>query len=198
MYHFGHCGRKTSHLRRVVLFLGSPVVSQPWWKQAFHSVLCLFKSALQPHFIRPTEPQRRPLLGKTLPGFSTNLAVVLDALIQHKTFLRETLMWLNIMRFHGKIRVAEKFINKFCVFFLVCSCTGGLRRTLGLCEESSFCYRIWNLILGCIWQLAHMVGFPYKCRKSMKLRGERQSDPVHYTLSDQVTYGVHSLYFTPL
>lgn len=34
-------------------------------------------------------------------------------------------MWLNVMRFHGKIRVTEKFINKFYMFFLFVSAQEG-------------------------------------------------------------------------
>lgn len=40
-------------------------------------------------------------------------------------------------------------------------CAGGFWRTVGLHEESCVSHRIWNLILGCFRELAHMVGFPY-------------------------------------
>lgn len=33
---------------------------------------------------------------------------------------------------------------------------GGLWGTVGLCEESCVCHRVWNLVLGCVRQLADM------------------------------------------
>lgn len=113
-----------------------------------------------------------------LTGFSNSLTVVLAAFMHHKTFLWETLVWLSIMKLHSIIRVTERLIHNILFF-----CTGGLWRTVGLCEESCICHRIWDLILGCIRQLAHMVGFPYKCNKAMNLGSERTVwlCSLHYT-----------------
>ncbi len=62
----------------------------------------------------------------------------------------------NIRRLHSIISNSE-------VELLLFSLAAGERwRTVGLSEESCVHHRIWNLILGCIRQLADMVGFPYK------------------------------------
>lgn len=96
--------------------------------------------------------------------FSNRLTVILDTFLHPKTFLWETL----IMRLQSIIRVYREFHTHSLLLFL---CAGGPWRTVGLCEESYLCHRIWNLILGCIWQLADMVGVTVlKCNKPVNLR----------------------------
>lgn len=56
-------------------------------------------------------------------------------------------------------RQSNREVHTELLLFL---CAGGPWGTVGLCEESSVCHRIWDLILGCIWQLTDMVGVPYK------------------------------------
>lgn len=68
------------------------------------------------------------------------------------------------IEFHSIIRLTQRLLHALF------SCAGGLRRTVGLYEESSICHRIWDLILGCVRQLAHMVGFPHRRNKLMNMR----------------------------
>lgn len=92
---------------------------------------------------------------------------------------RNTCKAQNI-KFHSIIRITQMLLH---VLF---SCTGGLRRTVGLCEESCICHRIWDLILGCLWQLAHMVGFPHRRNSLMNTRRDWTVWPC---LMDSVWWG---------
>lgn len=96
--------------------------------------------------------------------FSNRLTVILETFLHPETFLWETL----ITRLQSIIRVYREIHTHSLLLFL---CAGGPWRTVGLCEESYLCHRIWNLILGCIRQLADMVGVTVlKCNQPVNLR----------------------------
>lgn len=68
--------------------------------------------------------------------------------------MKRQLSNIIIMLLRGKRMNAIMFVF-VCVFLRA----GEHRGSVGLCEESCFCHRIRNLILGCVRKLAHMVGF---------------------------------------